>query len=130
MTAKFVKFDPSNGRILLVGEVLESMIEQQGENVWVGSASPQFDYMKDGQPARRPDMPVTLSGTTVACGVGELTLAGVPAGAKLNVYGPINMEGVVERAGEVTLTFALAGTYNLALECFPYLDLNATIHAV
>jgi hypothetical protein len=130
MSVKYVKFDPATGRILFAGEVPEDMIELQGENVWLGQASPQFDYMVNGEPAPRPDLAVAIPETIAADGTAELVIPGVPAGASVRVYGPTSMEGVTEEKGDVTLTFALAGTYTLLIECFPYNDLKATIHAV
>lgn len=132
MTAKFAKYDPDTGRILFCGEVPQDMVEHQGENVWVGEASPTTDYMDlaAGTPAPRPVMPVTIPDTARADGVTETTLASVPAGAYVRIRGPVNMEGAAEQGGDVTLTFALAGDYTILIECFPYLDLKGVIHAL
>lgn len=130
MTVQYAKHDAA-GRILFAGEVPESMVGLQGENVWVGAVNVQTDYILDGECVSRPLMPARLSKSVVrADSTDELVIAGVPAGALLRVTGPVPMEGVVERNGDVALTFALAGAYGLALELFPYLDMEEVIHAV
>ena len=74
------------------------------EGSWDGATY----YILDGEVTERPASPVTRSG---------LTLSDVPEGSTLYING----EGYAVE-GEVELDFPLPGTYQLRVECFPYLD--------
>jgi len=131
MNVKFAQYDPATGRIGFVADLPESMIELQDGSIYVGDADPKLDYIVGGQCVPRPQSPVGVPRTTVkADGADELVLTGVPAGAQLRVTGPTPMTGAVDQAGDVTLTFALAGEYRLAVDAFPFLSLEVAINAV
>jgi len=131
MNGKFAQYDPVTGRIGFAADVPDSMVELQGGSIYVGDADPKYDYIVDGQCVPRPQSPVDVPRTTVkADGTDELVLTGVPAGAQLRVTGPTPMTGTVDQAGDVTLTFALAGEYRLAVDAFPFLSLEVAINAV
>ena len=127
---KFANYDEA-GRIRFVGDVPESMIAVQKGNVWVGEADPEKDYITGSQCKPRPAFPATLARTTVnADATDTLVVSGVPAGAALMMIGPVSLEGQVDTAGDVKLTFAMTGDYELTLSLFPFLDLKVTIHAI
>lgn len=127
---RFAKFDPANGRILFVGEVPESMLDLQGDHVIACDADPAGQYIADGAVVDRPSMGVTVPTTGTADGTTETIIAAVPAGAHVRVLGPASMDGVTDAAGDVTLTFALAGDYTVSIECFPFADVSGVIHAI
>jgi len=66
------------------------------------------NYILNGQPTERPASPVTRT---------DLTLHDVPNGATLWINGVS-----YPAEGEVELEFPLPGTFNLRVECFPFLD--------
>lgn len=131
MSASFAKYDATTGRILFTGQVPVSMIELQGDNVFVGETNIETDYIVDGEKVARPVFPASLSGTTVtADGNDPLVIANVPSGTALRVIGPTQMRGMVDTNTDVTLTFALPGVYTVTLNLFPYQEMKATIHAI
>jgi len=131
MNVKYAKYDAA-GRILFMGSVPEGMIELQGDNLWMGDeANPQTEYIVGGEKVARPESPAMFSKMTVtADSTDELVISGVPVGAKIDVTGPTAMSGVTDAAVDVTMTFALAGTYTVLLTLFPYQDKRVTIHAI
>lgn len=127
---KFANYDET-GRIRYVGDVPDSMIELQQGNIWIGTADPENDYITGDQCKPRPTFPAQLAKTTInADATDKLVISDVPAGAELSMIGPVSLEGKVETSGDVKLTFALTGSYELTLSLFPFLDLKATINAV
>lgn len=127
---KFANYDEA-GRIRYVGDVPDSMIELQKGAIWIGTADPEKDYITGDQCKPRPAFPAALAKTIVSADATDtLVISNVPAGSELSMIGPVSLEGKVETAGDVKLTFALTGTYELTLSLFPFLNLKATIHAV
>lgn len=127
---KFANYDES-GRIRFVGDVPESMIELQQGSIWIGDADPETDYIVGGERRQRRPFPASVARSTVKADATDvLIVAGVPAGATLSMSGPVSAEGKVDTAGDVKLTFALLGTYELTLSLFPFLDLRVSINAI
>lgn len=127
---RFSKYDDS-GRILFSGIVPESMIGLQGENVWIGEADSLTQYIVDGQLVPRPPLPVAMACNTVrANGVDEVVFASVPSGTLVRALGPAEMTGTTEIDGDVTMTFALAGRYEIMMDNFPFQNLRVMIHAI
>lgn len=116
---KITQYDPTTGRILSVTgfagiepDAIESW--KQPEFGYVeAEADVNRDYVADGAVVPRPASPVTISG---------LTLHDVPAGARVIIDGT-----AYEADGTVELEFPLPGTFNLRVECFPYLEWSGDV---
>lgn len=83
-------------------------INTVGKAFVLGSYDPLTHYVLDGEVTERPASSVTRAG---------LILSDVPTGSKLYINGES-----YEAEGEVELEFPLPGTYQLRVECFPYLS--------
>lgn len=106
---KFAKYDPTNGRILFVGEVPDSMIELQSGPLYEGEANQLTQYIVDGELHDRPANPTVVTGSV---------LTNVPVPATLKV------DGVVYQTNEATieLDFPNPGTYKIVVESWPHLN--------
>ena len=123
------------GRLTQYGSVIESILDLQakaekGEFLTVGDGDIDNHWVQDGKIVARPNLGHTLSARTVtADGADPVILAGVPAGATIEILGPISASG--ESTGEdITLTFALPGHYTILVKHFPHLDVEEAINAV
>lgn len=67
-------------------------------------------YFFDGEPTKRPDLPIAVNG---------LTIENVPAGSTITIE---NEEYLVEETTDVELEFNLPGIYIVTVSCWPYLD--------
>ena len=83
---------------------------QAGQERVDGTFAGDTHYILDGEPTERPSSPITRT---------DLTLHDVPNGATLFINGES-----YPAEGEVELEFPMAGSYQLRVECFPFLDWN------
>jgi hypothetical protein len=124
----------NEGRILQTGRIPESMFElqqdeAQGRFVLEGSADVCTQYVVDGGLVSRPANPAVFSAVVAAAdGTDEVVIAGVPAGARIAVTGPVTQTGIADGT-DICLTFARPGIYLVRVESFPYCDLEVTIDA-
>ena len=77
-------------------------------------SEPARHYVSGGAVVLRPELPVTLAGST---------LAGVPSGATVTI------DGVRYTAdgSDIELSFGQPGVYAVTVECWPYLDLELEV---
>ena len=54
---KFVKYEPETGRIISSGDIPETMLYAQGENILVGEGYAQTHYVEHGQICLKPECP-------------------------------------------------------------------------
>lgn len=122
------------GAIEQSGTMLEDMLQLQGdpENgrfVMAGVGTPDTHWVSDGEIADRPRMPMRVSRSAVqADGTEEAVISGVPAGATIEISGPATMAGLADGA-DITLTFALAGSYEITARLFPFTEAKAVVNA-
>jgi len=116
---KYTVYFTESGEISKVCECPENMITFQlsdGESYTTGGSSDTVDYVVNGAVTPRPEMPVTVTGTTL----------NVPLGTEFSVRGPATAEGVSDD-GVIEFEFAEPGTYTVLLRNFPYLDTEVTL---
>lgn len=108
----FTLYERSTGRFSTVWWGDASYSIEANTNADVGAITGEHDadthYVLDGQLVERPASPVTRT---------DLTLHDVPNGATLFINGES-----YAAEGTVGLEFPLPGTYQLRVECFPFLD--------
>jgi environmental stress-induced protein Ves len=63
---------------------------------------------------------------TSAVAARVVTLSGVPAGAAFTIAGDASLSGAADASGTLALTFGAAGTYTVAVACFPALDYSGS----
>ena len=98
--------------------------------LYEGSIDGGTHYIVDGQPAERPLMDIVMSKSVIlANGEDTSTIAGIPAGAKLHVSGPVSLDPVTVDETAIQFSADVPGDYSLRIECFPYLDWTEVIHA-
>lgn len=125
----------AEGLITETGRTIEAMLELQadpdkGRFLAEGAASIASDWVVDGIITPRPALPCTVSASAVSAdGDSVVTIAGLPAGASIEIFGPTTGGGTAD-GNDIALTFAIPGAYRIALRLFPYLDREETIHAV
>lgn len=87
--------------------------------------------ISDGAVVQRPLSPIKIIGSTTIAARGEesITIKGVPKGKSLKVSGRINTSCVCD-GSDVTMTFALPGTYLIYIDSFPFQDFEVTINAI
>jgi hypothetical protein len=88
-----------------------SFVEEDSDSLCLKDLSTH--YVLNGQVTERPASPVTISG---------FTLHDVPAGSTVWC----DDQGYPAE-GDVELEFPLPGTYQVRVECFPYLDWTAEV---
>lgn len=124
----------NEGRILQTGRIPESMFElqqeeAQGRFVLEGSADVRTQYVVNGALVSRPVNPAVFSAMAAAAdGTDEVVIAGVPAGSKVAVTGPVSLSDIADGT-DICLTFARPGAYLVRVESFPYRDLEVTVDA-
>jgi len=130
LNTNFAKYDPVTGRIAFAGDLPEEMIALQGDNIYVGKVDTQLDYIVSGQCVPRPVSPVVISRTAVSAdGTDTTILSGVPLGAQVRVTGPTSLSADPATQSDVTLTFAIAGQYQISVDAFPYLTFGVIVDA-
>lgn len=108
MSAQFAKYDET-GRILFLGEVPESMIAMQGDNIYAGVANQATQYIKDGALLDRPANPAMLRGAG---------LVNLPAPCIITINGTEYPCG--DTSAELDFTYP--GIYRIKVSAWPYLD--------
>ena len=85
----------------------------------------------DGEVVERPDMPVTLSATTIAAdGEDECVLSGLPDPCTVIGHGAVSAGPVEVTGGSLTLTSTAAGTITVSIMADPvWKPWEATLHA-
>ena len=105
---RFVKHD-DDGRILFAGDVPESQLEYQGDDIVLGEADPKTQYVSNKRIVARPTNPALLVGRV---------LRNLPKPCQITINGkvyPCN-DGIAE------LAFTYPGTYAITVEAWPYRD--------
>lgn len=113
MMQNFAKYD-ARGRILFVGSVPASMVELQGDNVYVGDADPRRHWIDKGEVAERPDSPAVLAGSV---------LSQLPAPCTVWINGAAYL--CTDTSAQLDFTYP--GTYHVRVEAFPFLDATFTV---
>ena len=125
----FARHD-ATGKVVAIGEVPDSMIELQEGNIFQGTIDGATQYVVGGVAIPRPAVSSSISATTVpADGTTALTLSGVPNGATVTVSGPLPTMTEKADGTSIVLTFAIVGTYTIAVDAFPQQDFKVTINA-
>ena len=110
------------GVILQTGTCPASMLEIQastGRNVIEGMANPHTEFIIAGKPVPRPSMAPRFSSLSViANGRDEISIIDLPAGAAVQICGPLYMTGTAN-GSPIALTFAMAGAYTVSLSLSP-----------
>lgn len=115
-------YEIATGRIVQISttpkaQEVERILQAGQDYVLVPSSTyGPTEYIHNGRLATRPEMPTDLNG---------LTLTDVPVPCL--VY--INREAYMTEDSTVELEFDQPGTYNIRLECWPYLDKEFTVEA-
>lgn len=81
------------------------------------SAASQIFDIPSGAVIARGATPITA-----AIAARAVTLSGVPSGAAFAISGDATLAGNADATGTLALTFGAAGTYAVAIPCFPLLD--------
>jgi hypothetical protein len=107
---------------------MESMQAQLGESFYIGFANISSDYMLSDIPTARPSQSTTLSKASItADGIDSANILNAPIGATVTITGPVNGSSTID--GTDSFLTTVAGSYNLKITLFPYLDWSATIAA-
>jgi hypothetical protein len=83
----------------------------------VPDRSAQRIDIASGLPVARGACPITA-----VAAARVVTLSGVPSGAAYAISGDATLSGTCDASGTLALTFGAAGTYGVAIPCFPLLD--------
>lgn len=83
-------------------------------------ASYDKHYVLDQQLADRPTWtPIVSSDSIPADGVTAITVSGIPAPVKVDLFGPAS-DSWSGAAGDVSVAVGLSGDYTLLIDAFPY----------
>lgn len=104
---------------------------QEGELGVEGVANLETDYVLSGIVTQRPVQMTFLSKTTLtANGVDVITITDAPTGTftATNTTTRETVSGSI--SGSDTFSTTVAGTYEIKIESFPYLDFVTTVEAI
>jgi len=77
-------------------------------------------YVSNQEVVDRPKWTPTVSGTSIpADGVTAITVSGIPASVKVDLFGPAS-DSWSGAAGDVSVAVGLPGAYTLLIDAFPY----------
>lgn len=130
---KYVVFNNA-GEILRSGECPASMLSAQanpGEAVVEGVGDDTNNYADPTTNTifSRPNMAVVASSISIAADLTDYThISGIPAGARLEVSGPVQYETTVDD-GNFDMCFSTPGDYVLRFELFPYKPAEVAVNA-
>lgn len=122
-----VAFDPASGRILGAHEqsgdedAYIDLLRQHGQDGVRLGIDGQLYYVKDGVIVPRPDAGIVLDRTDITLPE-TAVLSGVKKGAAVRIAGPSTRQEAEATGRDITLSFALPGTYEIQINAFPYLD--------
>ena len=124
-----------NGKIVRVGSCQNEFLLQQvlnpDELVLSGTANYLTQYVVDGVVTERPTQSTELDKSTLtANGVDVINITGAPTGTftATNTTTRETVTGSI--SGSDTFSTTVAGTYEIKIESFPYLDFVTTVEAI
>lgn len=128
----FLRPDP-DGRIEEVLDVHQKFANLYPEHIWVDASAVDFDqhYVEDGQVKVRPEpesFPALSAMSIPADGTAVTTLTNIPAGAKVQILGPIEDEWI-EDSGSAELSVDIPGRYVIKVEKWPQKSVEVSFHA-
>lgn len=128
-----VTYDLTTGRITGAHEVGNedeylTLLAAHGQGgVKVGNDGHRF-YVKNGVLTERPDAGISVDKAEVGVGPADaVTIANVPGKATLRVMGPTQHEITTTRKGDVELSLAIPGVYEISVDAFPHRDFYARV---
>ena len=131
MNANFIIYD-GIGKIIRTGSCPASMVDVQagdGEYVTIGSASDITQYIYNGNITNKPASTTIIDKVfCLADGIDFITLSSIPDNATILISGQgVNINQSIGNSD--TITFDLAGEYNISIKSFPSLDYEVIINA-
>lgn len=121
-----------NGMVVRSGSCPTSMVNVQagvGEQVIIGVVNDITQYIENGTITNKPTNTTTIDKVScLADGIDFITLSSIPDNATITISGQgVNINQSIGNSD--TITFDLAGEYNLRIESFPSLDYEVIINA-
>ena len=130
MMESFTVYINNTGEIVRSGYGdIDIQVSDDGESVVSGESDGSTHYINNGVITNKPTNTTTIDkATCLADGIDFITLSSIPDNATILISGQgVNINQSIGNSD--TITFDLAGEYNLRIESFPSLDYEVIINA-